>query len=69
VDNIKVDLREIGRSGMDLAHFRDQWRALMNSVVNIGVHKMLRNFLISAQVAASQEDLISMALVTYCVFI
>jgi hypothetical protein len=32
VDNIKIDLREIGWNGVDwidLAHDRDQWRALV----------------------------------------
>jgi hypothetical protein len=35
VDNIKIDLREIGWDGMDwidLAQDRDQWRALVNKV-------------------------------------
>jgi hypothetical protein len=37
VDNIKVDLREIGWGGMDwidLAQDRDQWRALVNTVMD-----------------------------------
>jgi hypothetical protein len=37
VDNIKMDLREIGWGGMDwiyLAQTRDQWRALINMVMN-----------------------------------
>jgi hypothetical protein len=37
VDNIKMDLREIGWDGMDwidLAQNRDQWRALVNAVMN-----------------------------------
>jgi hypothetical protein len=40
VDNIKTDLREIGWDGMDwidLAQDRDQWRALVNTVMNIRV--------------------------------
>jgi hypothetical protein len=40
VDNIKIDLREIGWGGMDwidLAQDRDQWRALVNMVMNLRV--------------------------------
>jgi hypothetical protein len=40
VDNIKMDLREIGWDGMDwidLAQDRDQWRALVNTVMNLWV--------------------------------
>jgi hypothetical protein len=39
-DNIKMDLREIGLGGMDWIHVaqdRDQWRVLVNMVVNIWV--------------------------------
>jgi hypothetical protein len=44
VDNIKIDIRKIGCDGMDwidLAQDRDQWRALLNTVMNIGCHKMV----------------------------
>jgi hypothetical protein len=40
VDNIKMNLREIGWGGMDwidLAHDRDQWRALVETVLNLRV--------------------------------
>jgi hypothetical protein len=40
VDNIKRDLREIEWDGVDwivLAQDRDQWRALMNTVMNLRV--------------------------------
>jgi hypothetical protein len=39
-DNIKIDIREIGWDGMDyidLAQDRDQWRALVNIVMNLRV--------------------------------
>jgi hypothetical protein len=41
VDNIKFDLREVGWGGMDwidLARDRDQWRIVVNTVMN---HKIL----------------------------
>jgi hypothetical protein len=40
VGNIKMDLREIGWDGEDwieLAQDRDQWRALVNTVMNLRV--------------------------------
>jgi hypothetical protein len=40
VDNIKMDLREIGWDGVDwtdMAHDRDQWRALVNTVLKLRV--------------------------------
>jgi hypothetical protein len=40
VDNIKMDLRDIGWDSMDwidLAQNRDQWRALVNTVMNLRV--------------------------------
>jgi hypothetical protein len=40
VDNIKINLSEIGWDGMDwidLAQDRDQWRALVNAVKNLRV--------------------------------
>jgi hypothetical protein len=40
VDYIKMNLREIGWDGMDwieLAQNRDQWRALVNTVMNLRV--------------------------------
>jgi hypothetical protein len=46
VDNIKMHLREIGWDSMDwsvLAQEKDQWRALVNTVINFGFHKMLGN--------------------------
>jgi hypothetical protein len=40
VDNIKLDLAEIGWGGVDwigLAQDRDKWRSLVNSVMNLRV--------------------------------
>jgi hypothetical protein len=39
-DNIKMDLKEIGWGGMDcldLAQDRDQWRAVVNTAMNLRV--------------------------------
>jgi len=38
-DNIKMDLKELGYVGMDwieLVQDRDRWRALVNTVMNLG---------------------------------
>jgi hypothetical protein len=38
VDNVKMDVREIGWGGMDwidLAENRDQWRVLVNTLMNL----------------------------------
>jgi hypothetical protein len=38
VDNIKMDLRDIGSGGMDwidLVEDRDPWKALVNTVMNL----------------------------------
>jgi hypothetical protein len=40
VNNIKIDLREMGCDSMDwidLVQDRDQWRALVNAVMNLRV--------------------------------
>jgi hypothetical protein len=40
VDNIKIFLREVGWGRMDWIHLaedRDQWRALVNMVINLRV--------------------------------
>jgi hypothetical protein len=44
VDNIKIDLRKVGWNDidwLDLAQDRDQRRALVNTVMKFGVHKIL----------------------------
>jgi hypothetical protein len=40
VDNVKIDFREIGWGGVDwidMAQDRDQWRALVNTALNLQV--------------------------------
>jgi hypothetical protein len=42
-DNINIDLQEVGFRGMDwidLAQYKDRWRALVNAVMKLGFHKM-----------------------------
>jgi hypothetical protein len=39
-DNIRMDIREIGCEGVDwihLAQHRDQWRAVVNTVMNLRI--------------------------------
>jgi hypothetical protein len=44
VDNIKIDLRDIRWDGVDwidLAQDMEEWRALINTVMNFGFYKIL----------------------------
>jgi hypothetical protein len=46
VDNIKIDLRGTGWSGIDwidLGQARDQWRGLVNTVMNLRLPKNVGN--------------------------
>jgi hypothetical protein len=62
IDNIKMDLLEIGLSFEDwigLAQDRYRWIALVNSVMNLRVHKTLRIYRVAAQLVASRVVLSS----------
>jgi hypothetical protein len=53
VGNIKMDLREIEWDGMDwidLAQDRDQWRALVNTIMNLRVTENAGKFLSSCTI-------------------
>jgi hypothetical protein len=55
LDNIIIDLREIGWDGMDridLAQDRDQWSALVNTVMNLWVSKNTGKFLSSCTICS-----------------
>jgi hypothetical protein len=57
-DIIKMDLREIEWSGMDwidLAQDRDQWRALVNTVMNLWVLSIDGKFLSSCRIGRSSR--------------
>jgi hypothetical protein len=67
VDGVKIDLREIGWCGedwIDLPQDSDQWRALVDTVMNLRVPNILGSSSVAAQLAASQEGLSSMKLVS-----
>jgi hypothetical protein len=51
-DNIKMDLREVGRGcgdWMELAQDRDRWRALVSTAMNFWVPENAGNFLINCK--------------------
>jgi hypothetical protein len=55
VDNIKIDLREIGWDFMDwinLAQDREQWRTLVNTVMSLGIVQNVGKFLSSCTIGS-----------------
>jgi hypothetical protein len=67
MDNIKMDLEEIGWGGVDwigLAQDKENWRALMNTVMNLRIRKMLGNYRVASQLVASRVVLSSIELVS-----
>jgi hypothetical protein len=60
VDNIKMDLRDIGWDGVDwidMAQDRDQWRALVNTVLNLRVPLNAGKFLRGCTIGSSSRQL------------
>jgi hypothetical protein len=58
VDNIRMDLREIGWDGvdwMDIAQDRGQWRALVNTVLNLRVPLIAGGFLTGCTIGSSSR--------------
>jgi hypothetical protein len=56
VDNIRMALGEVGSGDVGwigLAQDRNRWRALENSVLNFGFHKMLGNYRVVSRVVLS----------------
>jgi hypothetical protein len=59
-NNIKIHLRNIGCGGMDcidLAKDRDQWRALVNAVMNLRVLWNVGDSWVAELLVASEEEL------------
>jgi hypothetical protein len=64
VDNIKIDLREIECNGMDwldLDEGRDQWRALVNTAMNLPVPQNSGKFLSGCIIGSFSEGLRSVS--------
>jgi hypothetical protein len=62
VDNIEMDLREIGGDGMDwinVAQDRDQWRALVNKVMNLRVPQNSGKFLSCCTIGSFSRSSVS----------
>jgi hypothetical protein len=67
IDNIKMDLLEIGVNVIDwigLAQDRYRWRAFVNSVTNLRVPQNVGNYRVAAQLVASRVVLSSTELVS-----
>jgi hypothetical protein len=61
VHNIKMNLRDIGRGGMDwieLVQDRDQWRALVNILMNLQVLQNIEKFLNSCTTGSFSKKLL-----------
>jgi hypothetical protein len=59
LDNIRMDLGEVGWGDVDwigLAKDRNLWRALVNSVLNLGFNEMLGNYRVASRVVLSSIE-------------
>ena len=60
MDNIRMDLQEVGCGYMDwieLAQDRDRWRTLMSAVMNLGVPRNAENLTSCKPVSFSRRTL------------
>jgi hypothetical protein len=58
VDSIEMDLREIGWHGVDwidMAQSRDQWRTLLNTILNLRVPQNAEKFLSGCTIGRSSR--------------
>jgi hypothetical protein len=65
--DMRMDIRETGWEGVDwmnLAQDREQWRALVNTILNFAFHKSQGTYRLTGSLLGFQERFFSMELVS-----